>query len=136
MVYAQPRICLRKWDAQNSLDFRIQMDHLISARRPDLLIINKEKRASWIVDFAVLADHRVKLKESKKRDKYLDLAWELKKWWNMKVMAIPIVTDILGTVTKGLVQGLEDLKVRGWVESIQTTTLLRSARILRRVLET
>ena len=28
------------------------------------------------MDFAVPADHRVKLKESKKRDKYWGLAWE------------------------------------------------------------
>ena len=35
-----------------------------------------EKR---IVDFAVPADHRVKLKECEKRDKYLDLTRELKK---------------------------------------------------------
>ena len=32
-----------------------------------------------MVVFAVLADHRVKLKESEKKDKYLDLAWELRK---------------------------------------------------------
>ena len=31
------------------------------------------------MDFAVSADHRVKLKESEKKDKYLDLARELKK---------------------------------------------------------
>ena len=31
------------------------------------------------MDFAVSADHRVKMKESEKRNKYLDLAWELKK---------------------------------------------------------
>ena len=31
------------------------------------------------MDFAVPADHRVKLKESEKRDMYLDLARELKK---------------------------------------------------------
>ena len=37
------------------------------------------------MDFAVLADHRVKLKESEKKDKYLDLARELKKLLNMKV---------------------------------------------------
>ena len=30
------------------------------------------------MDFALPADHRVKLKESEKIDKYLDLAWELK----------------------------------------------------------
>ena len=31
------------------------------------------------MDFVVLADHRVKLKERKKEDKYLDLAREMKK---------------------------------------------------------
>ena len=42
----------------------------------------------------------------------------------------------LGTVTKGLLKGLEDLEVGGRVETIQTTALLRTAKILRRVLET
>ena len=117
-------------------DFDIQMDHLISARRPDLIIINKKKRTCKIVDFAVRPDHRLKLKESEKKDKYLDLARKLKKLWNMKVTIIPIVIGAFGTVTKGLLKGLEDLEVGGRVETIQTTTLLRTARILRRVLET
>ena len=34
----------------------------------------KKKKICKIVDFADLADHRIKLKESEKRDKYLDLA--------------------------------------------------------------
>ena len=55
------------------------MDHLISVRRLELIIINKEKRTYRIVDFAVPADNRVKLKESEKKDKYQDLARELKK---------------------------------------------------------
>ena len=59
-------------------DFDIQTDHLISARRPDLIIINKKKKICKIVDFAVPADHRIKLKECEKRDKYLNLARELK----------------------------------------------------------
>ena len=62
---------------------------------------------------AVPADHRVKLKENEKKDKYLDLAGELKKLWNMKVTIIPIVIGALGTVTKGLLKGREDLKIRG-----------------------
>ena len=60
-------------------NFDIQTDHLISARRPDLIIIIKKKKICKIVDLAVLADHRIKLKECEKRDKYLDLARELKK---------------------------------------------------------
>ena len=53
----------------------------------------------------------------------------------MKVTIIPIVIDAFGTVTKELLKGLEDLAVGGRVETIQTTGLLKTARILRRVLE-
>ena len=52
------------------------------------------------------------------------------------VTVIPIVTSALGRVNKELIQGSEDLKIRGRVETIQTRVLLRSARILRRVPET
>ena len=118
------------------LDFNIQTDHLIPARRPDLKIINKKKRICKIVDFAVPADHRINLKESEKKDKYLDLARELKKLWNMKVTIVPIVIGALGTITEGLLKSLEDLEIGGRVETIQTTALLRTGRILIRVLET
>ena len=54
----------------------------------------------------------------------------------MKVTIIPIVIGAFGTVTKGLLTGLEDFEVGGRVETIQTTVQLRTARILRKVLET
>ena len=54
----------------------------------------------------------------------------------MQVTIIPILIGGFSTVTKGLLKGLEDLEVGGRVETIQTTALLRTARILRRVLGT
>ena len=42
----------------------------------------------------------------------------------MKVAVIPIVIGELGTVNKDLVQGLEDLKIGGKLETIQATALL------------
>ena len=88
------------------------------------------------MDFAVAADHRIKLKECEKKDKYLDLVRELKKLWNMKETIVPIVIGAFGTVTKGLLKGLDDWVVGGRVETIQMTALLKTVRILRRVLET
>ncbi len=76
-------------------DLGIQTNTLISASRPDLVIVNKKK--NW-------ADHGVKLKDRKKRDKYLDL--------------IVIVIGALCTVTKGLVKVLEDLEIRERAETI------------------
>ena len=98
-------------------DFEIQTDYLISARLPDLILVNKKKkRTCRIVNFAFPADHRVKLKESEKKDKYLVFARELKKLWNMKVMVIPIVISALGTVTKRIgtrTEGLENKRTSG-----------------------
>ena len=88
------------------------------------------------MNLTVTAVDGVKLKENEPKDKYLDLAKVLKKLWNMKVTIILIVIGAFGTVTKGLLKGLEDLVRRGLVETIQTTKLLRTARILRRVLDT
>ena len=93
MVYAQTRIRPGKWDAQNSLRF-LDTDNLIPARRPDLRIVNnnnnnkkkqknkkqkQKKETCRIVEFAVPADHWMKIKENKKRDQYLGLTRELKK---------------------------------------------------------
>ena len=47
---------------------------------------------------------------------------------------MPIAVGSLSTVTKGLVKGLEDLEIK--METIKTTALLRSVKILRKVLET
>ena len=89
-----------------------------------------------MVDFAAPADYRIKLKGSVKWDKYQNLARELKKLRNMKVSVIPIVVGALGIIPKTLVKRQKDFEIRRQVVTIQTTALLRSGRILRRVLET
>ena len=96
-------------------DFYIQMDHQISTRSYD----NQQQKRE-------LAELRTLLSRwttewnwtNVKRDKYLDLAKELKKLWNMKVTIIPIVIGARGTVSQGLVQGLEDLEITRRMENI------------------
>ena len=43
------------------------------------------------------------------KDKYLDLGSDLKKLWNMKVTIISIKIGAFGTVTEGLLKGLDDI---------------------------
>ena len=50
-------------------DFDIHTDYLISAKKQDLIKINKRKRICKIVDFSVPAYYRIKLKECEKKDK-------------------------------------------------------------------
>ena len=51
----------------------------------------------------------------------------------MKVTVLPIVIAALGVTPPGLVKGLEGLEIRGKAYTIETTVLLRSIRILRRI---
>ena len=64
-----------------------------------------------MVDFPGAADHWVKMKESKKIEKYLDLAREQKKQWNMKVRVILIVVGAFWMVSKSLKKRLRELEI-------------------------
>ena len=46
------------------------------------------------MNFVILEDYKVKIKEIKKTDKYFDLARELRKLWSRGVMVILIVTSM------------------------------------------
>ena len=54
------------------------------------------------MDFPVPTEHRMKEKEDKKLDKYLDLARELRKLWNMEVTVITIVVRTHETIPESL----------------------------------
>ena len=54
-------------------------NHYTTGTLSDLIIVNKKEWTWRMVGFVVPANHRVKLKECEKRDKYLVLAVELKK---------------------------------------------------------
>ena len=109
-------------------DHPIMLDWKLARNNYNYNKQQQKKRTCRILDLAVPPDHRVNLKESKKK--------ELKKMWNIEVTLRRIVIGVLGTITEVLVRGLEDLEISGRVETTQTPALLRSARILRRILET
>ena len=67
--------------------------------------------------FAVPADHRVRIRENENenemKDKYSDLARQLRKLLNISRLVIPIVVGTLETVHKCLEKELEELEIGG-----------------------
>ena len=53
-----PESVLENEDYQILLDFSIQTDHVIEARRPNLVVVDKE-RICKIIDFAVPGDGQI-----------------------------------------------------------------------------
>ena len=116
-------------------DFSIQTDHVIEAWRPDLVVVDKKERICKIIDFAVPGDNRIEEKEKDKIEKYQDLGRELQKIWNVKVTIMPLVVDSLGAIPKQYGNRLKQIGITVGKAQVQTTVLLRTARILRKVLE-
>ena len=116
-------------------DFTIQTDHVIQARRPDIVVIDKKAGTCQVIDVAVPIDRRVVEKEQEKIDKYQDLAREIRRLWKVKTKVIPVVIGALGTVPKRLSGYLREIGISTKVELMQKSVLLGTSRILRQVLE-
>ena len=116
-------------------DFNVYTDHVLSARRPDVVVMNKEEASVQIIDIAVPADCNITSKEAEK-EKYRDLSIELMSLWKRKCEIIPIVVGCLGCVTHMLESNLKKLSVFNLfnVELLQRTALLGSSFVLCRYL--
>ena len=72
----------------------------IEHQRPDIVVIDKEKRECKIIDLAVPGDQNIKVKELEKITKYQDLRLQVQKLWDLKATVIPIVVGAFGTVSE------------------------------------
>ena len=131
----EPESVLENKDYRILWDFSIQTDHVIEARRPDLVVVHKKKRNCKIIDFAVPGDSRIEEKEKDKIEKYQELGRELQKMWNVKVKIIPLVVGSLGAIPKQFGNRLKQIGIAVGTAQVQKTVLLGTARILRKVLE-
>ena len=117
-------------------DFTIQFDRYVQNRRSDIVVIKKSKQECKIIDIAVPNDDGVGSKEQEKIEKYQDLRQEIAHLWGMKkVQVIPIVIGALGMISQKPETWLGKIGVSIRTETLQKSTLLGTARILRRTLE-
>ena len=100
-----------------------------------MIIIDKNSKKTQVVDFAVPADHRIEVSQQRKIENFQDLKRELQKLWNLKISMAPVVIGALGTIPKSLEKHRNELNVEINISQMQTTILLNSARITRKVLK-
>ena len=116
-------------------DFEIRTDRIVTARRPDLLVIDKQEKTAKIIDVAVPLDKNVRDKEGEKVEKYQDLKLEIQRLWNVKAEVIPVVVGALGAVSTKLDHHLQRIPGDHNMRKLIKQGILGSAHILRRVLD-
>ena len=117
-------------------DMIIQCDHVIEARRPEIVGVEKGNKKVIIDDIASPWDHRVYEKEGEKMEKYQDLRREIGRLWAIRHLeVVPVVVGALGVVSNTLDAWLEKLGVTIRTGLLQKTVLLGTARIQIKLLE-
>ena len=117
-------------------DFNIYTDKKITARRPDIVVIDRINKIVQIIDISVPADHRVEEKENEKVNKYQDLRIEIERLWELKTMTTPIVIGSLGAIPTRFKEQLKRLDIDNFnIVNIQKSVLLGTAHIIRKVLQ-
>ena len=110
----------------------ILTDNKISARRPDIVVMNKTTHTGSIIDINCPNDRNVCVNEIKKMHKYTELKIEIERIWKIHFEIIPIVIGCLGAVSKSLPYHLKRIGLNSRdIITLQDITLLSSCRILR-----
>ena len=102
--------------------------------RPDVVVVDRTNKHWILVDFAVPWDKNVVRKEEEKITKYSPLALEVRRMHGVSTRIIPIVVGSLGVVSKNLVGYLRDLQVPDVLGGLQTSAVVGTTIILRKVL--
>ena len=114
----------------------IQCDHVIEARRPDIVVVGKVNNKAIIVDIASPWEHKVYEKEGEKIEKYQDLKREIGRLSGIRHLeVVPVVVGALGVGSNRLDAWLEKLGVTIRTGPLQKTALLGTASTLRKLLE-
>ena len=112
-------------------DFNIFTDKRISARRPDIVCVDKCSGCGTFIDVTCVMDRHV-IDKQRKTEKYLDLATESQNLWNVRFEVIPLVFGALGTLHETTIKSFKSLQLSAInVCQLMKTVLLKTAAILR-----
>ena len=108
---------------------------MVEPRRPDIVVVDKVKKETMILDVTIPGDTRVFDKQQEKIAKYSLLKEKIVRLWQMKkVVVIPIVVEALGTITTKFEKYIERLGIEIRIKHVHKSALLGTARIIRKVL--
>jgi len=87
-----------------------------------------------LIDVAIPGDRNVIKNEVEKILKYKDLKIEIQRMWYVRAKLIPVIIGGTGTISVSLLQYLNNIAENQKIKERQTTAILGTAHILRKVL--
>jgi hypothetical protein len=113
----------------------VHTEREVTANRPDIIIKNKKEKTCTLIAVAIPANRNVVQKEAEKKLKYKRLCIEIQRMWNLKCTIMPVITGVIGIVTRSLRKNLEAVPGKHSIDSLQKTAVLGTSHIIRKVLQ-
>jgi hypothetical protein len=112
----------------------VRTNRTILKNKPDIIICDNKLETCLLTDVANPGERNVTKKEAEKILKYKDLTTEIQRTWNMKLKVILVIIGATGTISKSLREYLRNIAGKHEIKELQTTAILGTAHILRKVL--
>lgn len=118
-------------------DRTLHTDKTVVCNRPDITLINKREKKTYLIDIAIPNDANITQKEQEKITKYTPLAIELKELWKQETVTIvPIIISATGITTKNFPNQLKTLGIHTHIHTnIQKAVILKTTTIVRKFLQ-
>ena len=107
----------------------------VTTNRPDKIIKNKKEKTCTLIDVEIPADRNVAQKEAEKMLQYRSLGMEIQRMWNLMCAIIPVTIGATEIVTRSIKKNLEVTPGKHSTGSLQTTAILGTSHIIRKVLQ-
>ena len=111
---------------------KVHTDKTIKAKKPDIIIKDKQEKTCMLIDMAIPYDRNTLVKVAEKLSKYKDLEIEITKMWGLKTITVPVVIGALGVVKKGIEKHIDKILGKVNITELQKIALLGSSHILRK----
>ena len=132
-----PETILENADHKIYWDRIIYTGKTILCNQPDITVIDKIEKHTYLINIAIPNDKTVVEKEEEKREKYTLLAMEVKEIWQQeKVTFIPLDTSVTGITSKNYTENLQKLGLPKYIHTniLKHPVILKTCSMVRKFL--
>lgn len=90
-------------------DVAVQMDHIISAKHPALVVHCRKKQC--LLTIVVIPGDNIMFNEAEKLGRYKDLKIEISRIWRARTRVVHMVIRTLGTIEEGFKKNQQDVQM-------------------------
>jgi hypothetical protein len=118
-------------------NFAFSTTQQIQANKPDIVLLDKEAKSMYVIEFSAPAETNITVKEEHKRTKYQDLLFELKRLYpENNIQLVVLIIGVLGGMKDTLLSELRKIpacqaSAETLAASMQKAVILGSLRLLR-----